>query len=117
MLFIPDDEMRFNTSYSLHNLCGGVVLRVVTSGVVLVVSCAVLFLCVCVDIKEAPLRLPKPLSDQFPVRVCSCPLCIITVCDLFLSLQPLRSHRWTPVRALYPRRRDAHDRGARSAAR
>jgi len=22
------------------------------------------------------LRLPKPLSDQFPVRVCSCPLCI-----------------------------------------
>jgi len=25
----------------------------------------------------APLRLPKPLSDQFPVRVCSCPLCII----------------------------------------
>jgi len=21
-------------------------------------------------------RLPKPLSDQFPVRVCSCPLCI-----------------------------------------
>jgi len=29
----------------------------------------------------APLRLPKPLSDQFPVRVCSCPLCIITVCD------------------------------------
>jgi len=27
--------------------------------------------------KEAPLRLPKPLSDQFPVRVCSCPLCII----------------------------------------
>ena len=25
----------------------------------------------------APLRLPKPLSGQFPVRVCSCPLCII----------------------------------------
>ena len=25
----------------------------------------------------APLRLPKPRSDQFPVRVCSCPLCII----------------------------------------
>ena len=25
----------------------------------------------------APRRLPKPLSDQFPVRVCSCPLCII----------------------------------------
>ena len=25
----------------------------------------------------APLSLPKPLSDQFPVRVCSCPLCII----------------------------------------
>ena len=25
----------------------------------------------------APLRLPKPLSDQFPVRVCSCRLCII----------------------------------------
>ena len=27
--------------------------------------------------KGAPFRLPKPLSDQFPVRVCSCPLCII----------------------------------------
>jgi len=27
----------------------------------------------------APLRLPKPLSDQFPLRVCSCALCIITV--------------------------------------
>jgi len=26
--------------------------------------------------KGAPLRLPKPLSDQFPVRVCSCPLCV-----------------------------------------
>jgi len=25
----------------------------------------------------APLRLLTPLSDQFPVRVCSCPLCII----------------------------------------
>ena len=24
-----------------------------------------------------PLRLPKPLSDRFPVSVCSCPLCII----------------------------------------
>jgi len=27
-------------------------------------------------VKGAPLRLPKPLSDQFPVRVCSCPFCI-----------------------------------------
>jgi len=27
--------------------------------------------------QEAPLRLPKPLSDQFPVRVSLCPLCII----------------------------------------
>ena len=26
--------------------------------------------------KGAPLRLPKPLLDQFPVRVCSCPLCM-----------------------------------------
>ena len=26
--------------------------------------------------KGAPLRLPKPLSDQLPVRLCSCPLCI-----------------------------------------
>ena len=25
---------------------------------------------------HSPLRLPMPLSDQFPVRVCSCPLCI-----------------------------------------
>ena len=24
--------------------------------------------------KGAPFRLPTPLSDQFPVRVCSCPL-------------------------------------------
>jgi len=31
--------------------------------------------------KGAPLRLPKPLSDQFPLRVCSCPLCIYTVCE------------------------------------
>jgi len=28
-------------------------------------------------LKGAPLRLSQPLSDQFPVRVCSCPLCII----------------------------------------
>jgi len=26
--------------------------------------------------KGAPIRLPNPLSDQFRVRVCSCPLCI-----------------------------------------
>jgi len=26
--------------------------------------------------KGAPLGLPKSLSDQFPVRVCACPLCI-----------------------------------------
>jgi len=26
--------------------------------------------------KGAPLRLPKPLSDQFPVRVCSYSLCM-----------------------------------------
>jgi len=26
--------------------------------------------------KGSPLRLPKPLPDQFPVRVYSCPLCI-----------------------------------------
>ena len=26
--------------------------------------------------KGAPRRLPKPLSDQFPVRVCSCLFCI-----------------------------------------
>jgi len=25
--------------------------------------------------KGAPLRLPRPRSDQFPGRVCSCPLC------------------------------------------
>jgi len=28
----------------------------------------------------APRRLPKPLSDQFPVRVCSCPLLYINLC-------------------------------------
>jgi len=27
-------------------------------------------------VKGAPLRLPKPLSDQFPVRVCSWSLCL-----------------------------------------
>jgi len=27
--------------------------------------------------KGATLRLPKPLSDQFLVHVCSCPLCIM----------------------------------------
>ena len=31
----------------------------------------------------APLRLPKPRSDQFPVRVCSCPLCIINLLCIF----------------------------------
>jgi len=31
--------------------------------------------------KGAPLRLPNPLSDQFPVRVCSGPLYIYTVCE------------------------------------
>jgi len=40
----------------------------------------------------APLRLPKPLSNQFPVRVCSCPLCIInrpcTSCFLSRFLSP-----------------------------
>jgi len=30
--------------------------------------------------KGAPLRLPTPLSDQFPVRVCSCACCISTIC-------------------------------------
>jgi len=30
--------------------------------------------------KGAPLRLLKPLSDPFPMRVCACPLCIWTVC-------------------------------------
>jgi len=29
--------------------------------------------------KRAPFRLPKPLLNQFPVRVCSCLLCIYTV--------------------------------------
>jgi len=29
--------------------------------------------------KGAPLRLPKPLSDQFPVRACASALCIVTV--------------------------------------
>jgi len=28
-------------------------------------------------IPGSSLRLPKPLSDQFPVRVCSCPPCIM----------------------------------------
>jgi len=31
--------------------------------------------------KGAPLRLPKPLSDQFRVRVCSCAPYILTVCE------------------------------------
>jgi len=31
--------------------------------------------------RGAPLRLPKPLSDQFPVSVCSCALCILIVCE------------------------------------
>jgi len=35
--------------------------------------------------KGAPLRLPKLLSGQFPVRVCSCPLCIYTVGEGFGS--------------------------------
>ena len=35
-------------------------------------------------LKGAPRRLTKPLSDQFPVRVCSCPLCIINRMFCFL---------------------------------
>jgi len=31
--------------------------------------------------KGVHLRLPTQLSDPFPVRVCSCPLCIYTVYD------------------------------------
>jgi len=27
--------------------------------------------------QAAPLKLQTPLSNQFPVRVCSCPLCIM----------------------------------------
>jgi len=32
--------------------------------------------------KGTPGRLPKPLSEQFHVRVCSCTRCILTVCEL-----------------------------------
>ena len=31
--------------------------------------------------KGASFKLQKPVSDQFLVRVCSCPLCIETVCE------------------------------------
>jgi len=34
-------------------------------------------------------RLPKPLSDQFPVRVCACALCILTPnngCDIVVGV-------------------------------
>jgi len=69
---------------------------------------------VCVE--GAPLRLPKPLSDQFAVRVCSCPLCIINrlcrcrgccslsvcvcLCDLLIFSQEGRSR-------LFSHRREA----------
>jgi len=33
--------------------------------------------CVCVYTQGAPYRLPKPLSDQFPVRGCSSLVCVI----------------------------------------
>jgi len=36
--------------------------------------------------KGAPYGLPKPLWDQFPVRVCSCALCIYTVCEQLTTL-------------------------------
>ena len=48
--------------------------RVLFAGVPVLGLCFFIFVRVC---EGAPLRLPKPLSDQFPVRVCSCPLCII----------------------------------------
>jgi len=38
--------------------------------------------------RELLLGLPKPLSDQFPVRVCPCPLCILTVCESSLCESP-----------------------------
>ena len=38
--------------------------------------------------KGAPLRLRNPRSDQFPVRVCSRPLCIRTVCESQLRNPP-----------------------------
>jgi len=44
--------------------------------------------------KGAPLRLPTPLSDQFPVRVCSCPLCIYTVCELVETATLFYIVRW-----------------------
>jgi len=34
----------------------------------------------------APLRLPESLSDQFPVRVCACPLCMINRLCMFISV-------------------------------
>ena len=29
------------------------------------------------NLSSISISLPKPLSDQFPVRVCSCPLCFM----------------------------------------
>jgi len=58
----------------------------------------------------APLRLPKPLSDQFHVRVCSCPLCIINrLCHFsytyvyrpsVLSYQDFGTTAWAVARKL-----------------
>jgi len=45
----------------------------------------------------APLRLPKPLPDQFPVRVCSCPLCMIN------RLWALPATRFSAARTRRPR--------------
>jgi len=36
--------------------------------------------------KGAPLRLPQPCSDPIRVRVCSCTLCILTVCGVDTSI-------------------------------
>jgi len=43
----------------------------------------------------APLRLPTPLTDQFPVRVCACPLCILNrLCCSTLSRTPASLPSW-----------------------
>jgi len=45
--------------------------------------------------KGIPLGLPRPLSDQFTVRVvCSCPLCIYTLCVERKSIERERCAVW-----------------------
>ena len=38
------------------------------------------------NMQRSSFRIPRPLSDQFPVRVCSCPLCMINRLYIYIYM-------------------------------